>query len=159
MSLNSENGLKNLLDKIKSLYAKDIHSLAYMAKDTFETFHRPAEMSIVGVLTTGVLVNRALKHANITLEKQQLVHTTLTLLTYESMKKQFNVIYDSSFESATSTSGIKKVFFSKSDGNYYCNKKRDFKQQNSWGHQRDRSGKYQKESNCYWKDGMSKVVN
>ena len=131
MSLNSENGLKNLLDKIKSLYAKDIHYLAYMANDRFETFHRPAEMSIVGELTTGVLADRTLKHANITLEKQQLVHTTLTLLTYESMKKQFNVIYDSSFESATSTSGIKKAFFSKSDGNYYCNKKRDFKEQNS----------------------------
>ena len=116
-------------------------------------------MSIVGELTTGVLADRTLKHANITLEKQQLVHTTLTLLTYESMKKQFNVIYDSSFESATSTYGIEKVFFSKSDGNYYCNKKRYFKEQNSWGHQRDRSGKYQKESNCYRKDGISKVVN
>ena len=106
MSLNSENGLKNLLDKIKSFYEKDIHSLAYMANDRFEAFHRPAQMSIVGELTTGVLADRTLKHANITLEKQQLVHTTLTLLTYESMKKQFNVIYDSSFESATSTSGI-----------------------------------------------------
>ena len=141
-----------MLDKIKSLYAKDIHSLAYMANDTFEKFHPPAEMSIAGVLTTVVLADRAVKHANITIEKQQLVHTTLTSLTYESMNKQFNVIHDSSFESATF--GIKEVFSSKSDGNYNYNKKRDFKQQNSWGHQRDRSGKYQKESNCY-----RKVVN
>ena len=147
-----------MLDTIRSLYAKNIHSLAYMANDTFEKFHPSAEMSIAGVLTTVVLADRAVKHANITIEKQQLVHTTLTSLTYESMNKQFNVIYDSSFESATSKSGIKEVFFSKSDGNYY-NKKRDFKQQNSWGHQRDRSGKYQKESNCSRKDGISKVVN
>ena len=49
-SLNSENGLKILLDKIKSLYAKDIQSLAYIAYDKFETFHRPVEMNIVDYL-------------------------------------------------------------------------------------------------------------
>ena len=75
------------------------------------------------------------------------------------MEKQLKVIYDRSFESSTSTSGIKEVFFSKSDSNYFYDKKRDFKQQNYWGHQRDRSGQYQKESNCYRKDGISKVVN
>ena len=45
------------------------------------------------------------------------------------MKKQLKAIYNSSFESRTSTSGIKeKVFFffpSKSDGNYDFNKKKD----------------------------------
>ena len=45
------------------------------------------------------------------------------------MKKQLKAIYDSSFESRTSTSGVKeKVFFffsSKSDGNYDFNKKKD----------------------------------
>ena len=80
-------------------------------------------------------------------------------MTYESKKKQLKVIYDGSFESATSTSGIKEgVFFSKSDSNYYYNKKRDFMQQNYWGYQKNRSGKYQKESNRYKKDGISKVV-
>ena len=49
-SLNSKTGLKILLDKIKSLYAKDIHSLAYMAYDKFESFHRPVEMNIVDYL-------------------------------------------------------------------------------------------------------------
>ena len=61
-----------------------------MANNMFETFHRSAEMSIADYLneserlynqtkhcdmklTTGVLADRALKHANITLEKQQLV--------------------------------------------------------------------------------------
>ena len=46
-------------------------------------------------------------------------------------------------------------FFSKSDGNYDYNKKRDFKQQNYSGYQKDSSSKYQKESNCYQKDGIS----
>ena len=93
-----------MLDKIKSIYAKDIHPLAYMAYDKFETFHRPVEMSIVDYLNeferlynqikhydmglpTGVLAYRVLKNANITHKKQQLVRATLTLLTYENMKK------------------------------------------------------------------------
>ena len=38
-------------------------------------------------LPTGVLAYRVLKNANITHEKQQLVRATLTLLTYENMKK------------------------------------------------------------------------
>ena len=97
VSLNSENGLKFLLDKIKSLYAKDIHSLAYIAYNKFETFHRSDEMSIVDYfneseplfnqikhcymeLPTGVLTYRVLKNANITQEKK-LVRGTLTSLT------------------------------------------------------------------------------
>ena len=40
-SLSSDNSLSILLEKIKGLYAKDEHSLAYMEFDTFETFHRP----------------------------------------------------------------------------------------------------------------------
>ena len=67
------------------------------------------------------------------------------------MKKQLKAIYDSSLESATSTSLElkKKYFFSKSDSNYDYNKKRDSKQQNYWGFQKDSSSKYQKESNRY----------
>ena len=95
VSLNSENGLKFLLDKIKSLYAKDIHSLAYIAYNKFETFHRSDEMSIVDYfneseplfnqikhyyIPTGVLTYRVLKNANITQEKK-LVRGTLTSLT------------------------------------------------------------------------------
>ena len=148
-SLNSENGLKILLDKIKSLYAKDIHSLAYIAYDKFETFHRPVEMNIVDYLNeferlynqikqydmelpTGVLAYRVLKNANITHEKQQLVRATLNSLTYENMKKQLGAIYDSSFDStSTQTTGIKEeVFYSKSDVKNDYNKKREFKQQN-----------------------------
>ena len=81
------------------------------------------------------------------------------MLIYESMKKQVKAICDSSFESATPTSGIQEgVFSSKSDGNYHYNKKRAFKQQNYQGYQKDSSSKYQKESNCYQKDDISKVV-
>ena len=47
---NSENGFKILLDKIKSFYAKDIHSLAYMAYNKIGTFYRPTQMSIIDYL-------------------------------------------------------------------------------------------------------------
>ena len=45
--LSSDNGLSILLEKIKELYAKDKHSLAYKAYDTFETFHIPSDMNII----------------------------------------------------------------------------------------------------------------
>ena len=45
-SLSSNDGLSILLEKIKGLYAKDEHSLAYMAHDTSETFHRPRDINI-----------------------------------------------------------------------------------------------------------------
>ena len=48
----------------------------------------------------------------ILLKKKKLVRGTLTSLTYESMKKQLKAIYDSSLESAKSTSlELKKYFF------------------------------------------------
>ena len=36
--LNKDNGLNTLITKIKTLYAKDINALAYMAYDQFENF-------------------------------------------------------------------------------------------------------------------------
>ena len=45
--LNKDNGLNTLITKIKTLYAKDITALAYVAYDQFENFKRPDEMTIV----------------------------------------------------------------------------------------------------------------
>ena len=80
--LNKDNGLNTLITKIKTLYAKDINALAYMAYDQFENFKRTDEMTIVDyineferlnnkirqfdmVLPTGVLVYKVLNNANI----------------------------------------------------------------------------------------------
>ena len=98
-SSSSDNGLSILLKKIKELYAKDKNSLAHMAYDTFETFHRPGDMNVIDYinefkqfhnqmkpydmeLPTGVLAYWVLKNANISNEKQQLVWATLTPLRY-----------------------------------------------------------------------------
>ena len=39
--LNKDNGLNTLITKIKTLYAKGINALAYMAYDQFENFKDP----------------------------------------------------------------------------------------------------------------------
>ena len=36
--VNSENGVDNLVNKLKSLIAKDINQAGYLAFDKFETF-------------------------------------------------------------------------------------------------------------------------
>ena len=115
--LNKDNGLNTLITKIKTLYAKDINALAYMAYDQFENFKRPDEMTIVDyineferlnnkirqfdmVLPTGVLAYKVLNNANISSEKKQLIRATVVSLTYENMKKQLKAIYDSSANSS-----------------------------------------------------------
>ena len=45
--LNKDNGLNTLITKIKTLYSKDTHALAYMGYDQFENFKRPDEMTKV----------------------------------------------------------------------------------------------------------------
>ena len=115
--LNKDNGLNTLITKIKTLYAKDINALAYMAYDQFENFKRPDEMTIVDyineferlnnkirqfdmVLPTGVLAYKVLNNANISLEKKQLIRATVVSLTYENITKQLTAIYDSSANSS-----------------------------------------------------------
>ena len=45
--LHSENGVKIIIEKLKSLYAKDVNQAAFMAYETFENFTRPEGMSIL----------------------------------------------------------------------------------------------------------------
>ena len=97
--LNKDDGLTVLITKVKSLHAKDISALAYMAYDQFENFKRPHEMSIVDyinefehlnnkirqfdmVLPTGVLAYKVLNNANTYSEKKQLIRATVVTLTY-----------------------------------------------------------------------------
>ena len=132
--LNKDNGLNTLITKIKTLYAKDINALAYMAYDQFENFKRPDEMTIVDyineferlnnkirqfdmVLPTGVLAYKVLNNANISSEKKQLIRATVVSLTYENMTKQLKAIYDSSANSSAN-----ELVDIKSEPVYYANK-------------------------------------
>ena len=79
--LNKDDGLNVLINRIKSLYAKDMNALAFMAYDKFENF-----MNIIDYinefeqlnnqvkhfemeLPTGVLAYKVLKNANLSNEK------------------------------------------------------------------------------------------
>ena len=113
MDLKKDNGLTVLITTIKSVYAKDVNTLAYMEYDQFKSFKRPHEISIVDyinkfecsnnkihqfdmILPTGVLAYKVLNNANISSEKKHLIRTTIVTLTYENMTKQLKAIYDSS---------------------------------------------------------------
>ena len=88
--LNKDDGLDTLIRKIKSLYAKDTNTVAFMTYDKIENFKRPDDINIVDYineferlnnqikhfdmeLPTGVLAYKVLKNANILNEKQQLI--------------------------------------------------------------------------------------
>ena len=109
--LNSDDGVDILINKLKSLFAKDSNQAAYLAYDKFETFKRPIDMNIVDFineferlynnikkyemeLPTGVLAYRLLKSADISEDKQQLARATLSEFSYECMKRQLKAIYD-----------------------------------------------------------------
>ena len=102
--------MATLLEKIKGLYVKDKHSLAYMAYDIFETFHCPSNMNIIDYinefewlynqieqndmeLLTGVLVYWILKNAYISNEKWQLAQAMLKCLSHGNVKKQLKPIW------------------------------------------------------------------
>ena len=84
--LNSDNGVDILVNKLKSLFTKDINQAAYLAYDKFETFKRHIDMSMVDFinefetfcknirkyemeLPTGLLGCRLLKNAEISEDK------------------------------------------------------------------------------------------
>ena len=84
--LNSDNGVDILVNKLKSLFTKDIKQAAYLAYDKFETFKRHIDMSMVDFinefetfyknirkyemeLPTGLLGCRLLKSAEISEDK------------------------------------------------------------------------------------------
>ena len=122
--LNSDDGVNILINKLKSLFAKDSNQAAYLAYDKFETFKRPVDMNIVDFineferlynnikkydmeLPTGVLAYRLLKSADISEDKQQLARATLPEFSYECMKRQLKAIYDNLSSQEISSTPVK----------------------------------------------------
>ena len=116
--LNKDDGVDKLIEKLKSLYAKDKDQAAFLAYKNFETFIRPPTMSIQEYiheferlnnklkaykmdLPGGVLAYQLLKNARISEEKQQLARATIGDLTFENMSKQLKAIHDHSDDKGT----------------------------------------------------------
>ena len=112
-NISSEDGVKNITNKLDQLYLKDKTQSLYEAYDKFERFKRPDDMSIgeyineferlkcktetYGTsLSTDVLAYRVLKSANLSQHHEQLARATISELTYEDMKKQLKKIFGDS---------------------------------------------------------------
>ena len=112
-NIKDTNGVKNIIEKLDSLYKKDEAQVAYEAYDNFERFQRPSSMSIKDYIieferrlsktkslgtnmSEDILAYRVLKSANISEHHQQLARATLSKFDYESMKKQLNKIFGDS---------------------------------------------------------------
>ena len=83
--LNKDDGPNILINKIKSLYAKDMNALGFMAYEKFDNFRRSDDMNIIDYinefeqlnnqikyfemkLPTGVVAYKVLKNANLSNE-------------------------------------------------------------------------------------------
>lgn len=103
--LSSDDGVKELVKKLDSLYLKDSHHSAYEAYEKFEKFCRPSSMTMNDYiieferlynklknydmeLPEGVLAYRFINSSNISESHKQLIRATLTELKYTKAKEQ-----------------------------------------------------------------------
>lgn len=103
--ISGDEGVKNIISKLNTLYLKDKTQSAYEAYDIFEKFRRPSDMSITEYIneferlhsktkhygtemSTDILAYRLLKSANLSEHHQQLAKATIPELKYETMKTQ-----------------------------------------------------------------------
>ena len=123
--LNSEDGMKNLYEKLDTLFLEDINQSAFRANETFEGYQRPPGTSLENflidfglhvaklkdfniLLPEPVLAFRALKSANLIPDNEKLVKATVGKLTLFSMSGQLWKIMHkhSSDDSSPNTSPV-----------------------------------------------------
>ena len=136
--INKDDGLDTLVRKIKSLYAKDTNTLAFMAYDKSENFKRPDYMNTVDYINEFERLNNQIKlfdffkNENISNEKQQLIQATTVTLTYDNVTRQLKAIFDGSTISTDSES-----IDVKSEPVFYLNKGTDGRYQDLKDSSRD----------------------
>ena len=108
--MKSETGVKTLLDKLATLYAKDELVLSINAWEEFESFQRPPDMKVSEYkieferrynkakkydmkVHDGVLAYRFLKSANLSEQQQQLVKATVSEISYAEMTKKLGTLF------------------------------------------------------------------
>ena len=109
--LAKDDGLTNLVAKLRELYASSKEQAMFGAYEKFENFCRPDNMKMSDYinefermyatlknykieLPTVVLCYRLLKSANLPKDRRDLARATISELTYDAMKKQIKAIYD-----------------------------------------------------------------
>jgi len=103
--INHADGLKTILDKLDAVFEIDKNQAAYLAYQEFETFLRPAEVSLQDyavkfeslnsklkthgmTLPEGVLAYRFLNSANLSKDEMDLCRATIQEFKYTEMKKK-----------------------------------------------------------------------
>ena len=118
--LKGQNGVGEIMGKLKELFAKDSEQAAFLAYEQFETYMRPAEKTMVEFinewerryakikekkmeLPDGVLAYRLLKSANVSDIQQTMVRTSITKLSVEQVKRQLKAVHDTIISSQPSS--------------------------------------------------------
>ena len=103
--ITKENGVDAIIERLNKLFKKDSTITKYQALETFETFRRPASMSIQAFLNEfdkrlyktksygtvppcDILAYRLLKSANLSNNHEELIKATIPELKYDLMKDQ-----------------------------------------------------------------------
>ena len=111
-TLNTDNGMKLLYDKLDELYKDDENREAFHAFETFETYKRPKDMSIGDYLITfnrlvaklkdnaielpePVLAYRVLKSAGLNSEEEKIIRATVKELKLKDMSDQLKKVMNS----------------------------------------------------------------
>ena len=108
-TLNTDQGVKVITDKLDELFLPNKELSAYAAYDKFEKYSRSPQMNINDyvieferlyakcksfdlVLPDGILAYRFLESANVSNQHKEIVRATLDNLTYAEMKKQLKKV-------------------------------------------------------------------
>ena len=125
-SIASENGVKNIIAKLDTLFLKDKVQTAYEAYEKFEKFQRPSDMSMSDymieferllsktkshgtTMSSDILAYRLLNSANLPEQQKQLARATVGDLTYEQMKSQLKKIFGDSSATDSENSALIKI--------------------------------------------------
>ena len=135
--LKKEDGVDTLLKQLDTLYVKDPLSEKFRALESFETYRRPADLSINDFLieyenkyfkikefgasvSNDMLGFRLIRAANLTPDKAELIKATVTDLTYDIVKAKMKQIFsdESKVPSSTPFTSIQQETFHASEQAY-----------------------------------------
>ena len=75
--LNKDDGLNALINKIKSLHARYMNALAFIAYDKFENLRRSDDMNIIDYIKEFEQLNNQIKHFEMELPTGVLAYKVL----------------------------------------------------------------------------------
>ena len=129
-TLNTENGMKLLYEKLDELYKGDENQEAFHAFESFETYKRPKEMSVGDyliefdrlvaelkanaiVLPEPVLAYRVLKSADVNSEEEKIIRATVKELKLKDMSEQLRKVMKSYTEEGSKDNKVPAVVIKK----------------------------------------------